>query len=238
MPTMTPPAWWPVDVPYTPTPPQTPYELLTAIRSTWPNSGDTNLMAAAQMGDQELLQWVASHNTGSPQWEQAARNYLSSTTLPTVDLQNLWRTAYNDEQARLAQVAQLAANPRTLIQSLLMGSNAGVAGALGGGGELAAPVNNARTSAQVGSWLQGTPMVQQAYQRAGLPGSFSAGSNPDFNYLAGRHISTQNMLGSSPSQQGLMQSMASFSGQNADDWLTDWERARPRGQTARATSFR
>jgi hypothetical protein len=97
---------------------------------------------------------------------------------------------------------------------------------------------NQALMATVAAQAKQNPFYQQAYERAGLGQDFSAGSNPTFGFVAGRHIPVRDMLNMNSRDRGIMESFASYSGQDPADLYQDFEIARPKGQVAAPTRFR
>ena len=220
------PSWWPVEYPWNAQPPQalTTEQIQGLYRLYWGRDADANDMNVWQGADPLALENAL--RAGRPGGPLAPLTQSTIGNQPTLDMQQFWA-----DQA--GKQAALAANPRTLVQSLLMGGTPGAA--TGVNPTTGQPLVGA---AAVGSFLQSTPFVQQQYARAGMAAGTGAGSNPNFNYLGGRKIGWQEGMDATPSERGLMESLASFSGQDPTDWNTDWQRSRPQGRTAGASSFR
>ena len=99
-------------------------------------------------------------------------------------------------------------------------------------------LGNPTLMASVAATAKKNPLYAAAYQNAGLSEFFSAGSNPTFGYVAGKHIPVRDMLNMGIQDRGIMESFASYSKQDPADFYADFERARPKGQVAGATRFR
>ena len=94
------------------------------------------------------------------------------------------------------------------------------------------------SSAQVGRFLQGTPMVRKAFSSVGLdPSTYNAGNNPEFSFTAGRHWNAREALASDESTRNLREGLVSFSGGNWADHVNDFEQHRPKGKKASLTSY-
>lgn len=246
--TQTAPSWWPPGIPW----PGGPAAVLDedGVRRLWA------LYAGREPSAEEIvghvgLDPVDIENRLRSQRGLAPVTVSSIAPQPTVDLTRVLGELYNQSELRRQQQSLLEANPRNFVQSLLMGGVPSTTGHPPQGG----------TSQQVGAWLQETPLVRDIFAEVGLspyqpaalgvgpppPGGAVgapirsgpwSGTNPDFAFVAGRHINTRDMLRANPTRRGIMESLASFSGQDPADWMADWERHRPRGTAPGATRFR
>ncbi len=134
------------------------------------------------------------------------------------------------EHTEAMDLAQLAANPRNLGQSLIMG---------GMGQD---QVNQTLSQLPIYQKLMGqgyaAPMAGTGFTTPGFSGATGGTTTaPGFQFIQGHQISPQEAQQWSPGQQGLVEGLASASGQNPTDFWADYEKSRPKGNANPLTRY-
>ena len=162
---------------------------------------------------------------------------------PTLERQRFdWESRFKQNQfdwQRQNELAQLQANPRYFAQYMLSGGptaqNALLQGQTGNLPQLG------MTPAQVAEQLQASPLVQQLTQgqaQGQLPGQMPR--NPLFQFISGRQMPVRQTLGwqqTGSQNMPLVSSLASFSGQEPENFWKEFQSYLPQGGRNPLTRF-